>query len=372
MKVVILGLSITSSWGNGHATTFRGLVRSLAARGHDVLFLERSAPWYAQNCDLPQPPWGRTFIYDSFSELTGRFRDELGAADAVMLGSFVPDGAELARWLLRHTQGVKIFYDIDTPITLAKLARHETEYISRDVIPEFDLYLSFTGGPVLELLEQVYGARRARSLYCSADPLMYYPEERDCAWDLGYLGTYSPDRHEAMDRLLLEPALLSPAERMIVAGPLYPPEIRWPSNVRRVTHLAPSEHRAFYCSQRFTLNLTRGEMRRLGYSPSVRLFEAAACGTAIISDEWPGIDSFFEPGKDILVARSASEVLAYLSEISDEERTMIGRNARERVLSAHTAEHRAAELELYIRECQGTVLSPKENQHLPERLALAD
>ena len=360
LKIIILGLSITSSWGNGHATTFRGLVRELDKRGHEVLFLERDVPWYAENRDLPHPPYGRTELYTDLADLQARFGSDIRDADAVIVGSYVPEGVAVGAWVVKTARGVTGFYDIDTPVTLAKLGRKDYEYLSPDLIPQYDLYLSFTGGPTLDRLEQQYGSPRARPLYCSVDPNLYYPEAVPVRWDLGYLGTYSDDRQGPLERLMLKAARQQPKARFVVAGPQYPPEIRWPDNVDRTEHLPPKEHRGFYNAQRFTLNITREDMIRAGYAPSVRLFEAAACGVPIISDYWDGLETFFELGEELLVSRSPEDTLHYLREIPEKERQAIGARARERILGAHTAAHRAAELEGYLRDVltQRLVSSP--------------
>jgi spore maturation protein CgeB len=347
LRIVILGLSITSSWGNGHATTYRGLVRELTARGHDVLFLERDVPWYASNRDLPLPKYGSTALYLDLAELKRRFTAEVAEADVVIVGSYVPEGDEVGAWVTRTAHGLTAFYDIDTPVTLAKLARGEEEYLTPALIREYQLYLSFTGGPTLERLEEEFGSPMARPLYCSVDPKLYYPEATTLQWDLGYMGTYSDDRQPALTRLLIEPARAWAEGTFVVAGPQYPKTIRWPRNVRRVQHLPPERHRGFYNAQRFTLNLTRSDMIAAGFSPSVRLFEAAACGTPIISDYWDGLDTLFEPGTEILLARSREEVLESIRDIPDEERRAVGHRACLRVLAEHTAGHRAAELEGY-------------------------
>jgi spore maturation protein CgeB len=350
VKIVFLGLSVTSSWGNGHATTYRSLIRGLAARKHDVLFLERDKPWYAANRDLPDPPFGRTRLYTSLDDLKTRFRSEVRAADLVIVGSYVPEGVAVAHWALAAASGVTAFYDIDTPVTLAKLAAGDEEYLAASLIPLFDLYLSFTGGPTLRRLAREYGARGIRLLYCSVDPDLYYPERREPCWDLGYIGTYSKDRQPALDRLILGPARQWPEGRFVVAGPLYPESIVWPPNLSRVEHLPPGAHRKFYNSQRFTLNITRAGMIRAGYSPSVRLFEAAACGTPIISDYWPGLDEIFEPGREILAASSTADALRLVRETPESERRKIAQCARRRILDEHTCFQRAAQLEQYLLE----------------------
>jgi spore maturation protein CgeB len=240
-------------------------------------------------------------------------------------------------------------------VTLSKLERGDTEYLSRALVMRYDLYLSFTGGPTLRRLEKRFHARRPRALYCCVDASVYFPEPHPLEWDMGYLGTYSADRQPTLNRLLVGPARELPDARFCVAGSLYPEQIVWPGNVHRIHHLPPAAHRAFYNSQRFTLNVTRADMVRAGYSPSVRLFEAGACGIPIISDAWDGLDEVFSIGSEILVARTSDESLDYLREISDRERLAIGQRARARVLREHTAERRAEQLENYASELVGQI-----------------
>jgi spore maturation protein CgeB len=348
LNIVILGLSITSSWGNGHATTYRALVRELTARGHSVLFLERDVEWYASNRDLPRPPYGRTALYRDFKQLKDRFAQHIRNADVVVVGSYVMEGARIGEWVTRTARGLTAFYDIDTPVTLAQLSRGSVDYISTSLIPRYQIYFSFTAGPMLQVIEDRYGSPLAKPLFCSVDPQLYYPEALERKWDLGYMGTYSEDRQPALNELLLEPARLCPEGRFAVAGPQYPRNLRWPKNVRRYTHLPPAKHRGFYNRQKFTLNVTRANMVAAGYSPSVRLFEAAACGTPIISDYWPGLETFLQPNKEILVACSARDTLRFLRDLTEAERTRIGERARAKVLANHTARHRALEFESCI------------------------
>jgi spore maturation protein CgeB len=359
MTIVIIGLSITSSWGNGHASTYRALIRGLASRGHRVVFLERDAPWYAENRDLPDPPYCRVDLYTDVQELDRRYGEAIAAADLVIVGSYVPDGVAAIDVALRRASGPTAFYDIDTPVTLALLQGQGAEYIDRRQIPRFDLYLSFTGGPTLDRLERRFGARLARPLYCSVDLEIYRPELPDATEiDLGYLGTYSTDRQPTLDALLVAPARAWSAGRFLVAGAQYPDTISFPDNVQRVIHLSPRQHPAFYNRSRYTLNITRRAMIASGHSPSVRLFEAAACGTPIISDVWPGLNAFFTPEREILLARSTADVLRYLQELGDAERREIGERGRERVLAAHTSAHRAIELERYVSEVSGRLSTP--------------
>jgi spore maturation protein CgeB len=274
----------------------------------------------------------------------------LAEADLVIVGSYVPDGIAVIRLVSSIAAGIVAFYDIDTPVTLSRLAAGECPYITAALIAVLDLYLSFTGGPALKLLEDRYGARAARVLYCSVDPDRHKPNRTEPLWDLGYLGTYSADRQPTLDALMCQPARQWPGGRFAVAGSLYPTELSWPANLDRIEHFPPDRHGWFYSRQRFTLNITRADMIRMGYSPSVRLFEAAACGTPIISDWWPGLNTIFVPGRHLLVASSGSEVLSYLHDLPDDTRRQIATRARRHVLAHHTAAHRAVALENYVEE----------------------
>jgi spore maturation protein CgeB len=348
MKLVVLGLSLSSSWGNGHATTYRALLKALASGGHEILFLERDVPWYASHRDLAEPDFCELAYYRDLAELS-RWHAELASADAVIVGSYVPQGVDVGRMVQAQAEGVTAFYDIDTPVTLAKLARGDFEYLSPELIPGYDLYLSFTGGPTLGHIEGSYGAPAARALYCSVDAEAYQPMDSPKRWDLSYLGTYSPDRQPTLERLLIEVATQMPQHRFAVAGPQYPEGISWPANVERIEHLPPAEHALFYSASRFTLNVTRADMIEAGWSPSVRLFEAAACGTPIISDRWSGIETLFAPEREILLADDTDDVIAALRAQRGDE-SAIGNAGRTRVLAAHTAAHRATELETYLTE----------------------
>jgi spore maturation protein CgeB len=363
MRLVVFGLSLGSSWGNGHATTFRALLAAFAARGHEVLFLEREVPWYAgAHRDLADPPFCRLAYYRERTELE-HWRSEVAAADAVIVGSYVPEGVDVARFVHAIARGTTAFYDIDTPVTLAKLARGDFEYLSPEIIAGFDLYLSFTGGPILHRIESQYGAPAARALYCSVDPTVYRPWEVPKNWDLSYLGTYSPDRQPALTKLLVEPAHRCPHLRFAVAGPQYPSDIAWPENVERIDHLPPAEHARFYSASRMTLNITRADMIAAGWSPSVRLFEAGACGTPIVSDRWDGIESLFTPAREIVLADNTEDVIRALSRPAQH----LGTAARQRVLEAHTAEHRAAELERHLIEAGPRMLLAASEDRVPLR-----
>jgi spore maturation protein CgeB len=341
--LTFLGLSLSSSWGNGHATTFRALLKGLAELGHEVRFLERDMPWYRDNRDLPAPEFATLHLYDDLGDLTGPLADLIRDADAVIIGSYVPEGKQAARTACDLARGPVAFYDIDTPVTLARLAEGRCEYLDAAIVPLFDTYFSFTGGPVLQRLEQEFGARRAILLPCGVDPDLYRPLDVPLRWDLGYLGTYSEDRQPALERLLLEPARLRPDLRFVVAGPQYPPDLDWPANVERIEHLPPAEHPSFYSAQRFTLNVTRADMIAAGWAPSVRLFETSACGTPAISDRWPGLEDFFNTGESVLVADKTDDVLAIL-DMPSSSRDGYSAAARAEVMNAHSGSARARTL----------------------------
>ena len=350
MKIVICGLSITSSWGNGHATTFRALARSLHARGHEIVFFERDVEWYSSNRDLPDPNFCRVQLYDDWKSVLPTVRTEFRHADVAMVGSYFPDGVEAIREMLDSSAGIKTFYDIDTPITVAKLRTGDTDYIRQDQIAGLDVYFSFTGGPMLREIEVQLGAARAVPLYCSFDPERYhrYPVAKRFACDLSYMGTYAPDRQPKLEEFLCEPARRLKSSSFLVAGPQYPRSVRWPINVRRIMHLNPRWHPHFYSSSRITLNVTRRDMVQAGYSPSVRLFEAAACGAPIASDNWPGLETFFTPGKEILLPTSSDDMVRYLCDSSDDQLRRIGCAAQQRVVAEHTSEIRAREFEAAV------------------------
>jgi spore maturation protein CgeB len=357
MKIVVYGLSITSSWGNGHATTYRSLLKALARRGHSILFIEKDVPWYRDDRDMPHPEFCSVRLYQSWQSEQASLLALSLDADAVVVGSYFPDAIPAMHSLVESLRCPVLFYDIDTPVTLAALRQTgASPYLTTALIPHLTAYLSFTGGPVLNELEHTFGARRALAFYCSVDPDLYRHSARqaDYECDLSYLGTYAADRQPKLTSLLDGAARLLPRQHFLVAGPLYPAGTRWQPNVEHRAHIPPPDHPAFYCSSRFTLNLTRNDMVEAGYSPSVRLFEASACGATILSDLWPGLGDFLTPGEEILVPTDAEDVARILIHISDAERAILGGRARERILAEHTSAHRALQFEQIISNCQGS------------------
>jgi spore maturation protein CgeB len=346
MKLVIFGLTISSSWGNGHATVWRALCQALARRGHRVFFFERDVPYYASHRDLYEIPCGKLTLYSEWEAVLAQAERALADADVAMVTSYCPDGVAASELVL-GSRALRVFYDLDTPVTLEQLERgREVPYIGPLGLRDFDLVLSFTGGKALETLQSRLGARRVKPLYGSVDPDVHCRVAAVAQYraDLSYIGTYAEDRQGALEALFLEPARQLPEWRFLVAGAQYPSTFPWLANIFFVRHVAPPDHPALYSSSRLTLNVTRRAMVSMGYCPSGRLFEAAACATPILSDWWEGLDQFFEPGREILVTRGTEEALEAL-QLPDHELKRLASCARMRVLEQHSAERRAQQFE---------------------------
>lgn len=347
MRIVIFGLTVSSSWGNGHAALWRGLLRALLAGGHHVTFFERDQTFYAQHRDLVDlPDGGELVLYADWPDVLPRANEALAGADAALVTSYCPDGIAATDLVLESRVGVRCFYDMDTPVTLARLeAGENVSYIGPHGLRGFDLVLSYTGGAALDALRQRLGARRVEPLYGWVDPAQHFPAppRPQYAALLSYIGTYAEDRQAALEALLIEPARRRPAKRFVIAGAQYPASFPWTGNLYFVRHLPPTEHNAFYAASTLTLNVTRAAMARMGWCPSGRLFEAAACGTPVLSDAWEGMEAFFQPGEEILLARDTEDAMTALSQ-SPTALRRIGHRARERVLDEHTADRRARTL----------------------------
>lgn len=350
MKLTIFGLTLSSSWGNGHATPYRALLRGLHRLGHRCVFYEKDVEYYYWRRDFTSCDYCELVLYPEWLAVRARALADAAESDVVVVGSYCPEGARIGEELLGLPGPLHVFYDLDTPITLEKLQAGGLDYLTARQIPVYDLYLSFTGGEILRELEDAWGARRARPLYGCVDPEVYarVPPRQEYQCRLSYMGTHSPDRQHKLERLFLEPARQLPVERFLLAGSLYPWDWTWPLNVERFDHVAPADHPALYSSSRATLNITRDGMARAGYCPSGRFFEAAACGTPILSDWWQGLHEFFGP-EEIVVVGNETDVIAALSRDDVELARMAGR-ARQRTLEEHTGEHRARQLLNFLEE----------------------
>ncbi len=344
-KIVIFGLTVSSSWGNGHATLWRALLRSLTSEGHEAVFFERDVPYYASTRDLHQGAGYDLVLYRDWSEALPLAEAALNGADVALVTSYCPD-ARAATDLVTSKPLLHVFYDLDTPVTLDRLDRgEEVDYLPPDGFARFDLVLSFTSGRALDEITSRLGARRAVPLNGSVDTAAHHPVTplQQFESDLSYLGTYAPDRQERVEQLFVGAARQLPEKRFVLGGSMYPREFPWTDNIYFFDHVAPPEHPAFYCSSKLTLNVTRGAMARRGYCPSGRLFEAAACGTPVLSDTFEGLETFFEPGKEILLAESTEAAIEALKAPAA-ELAKIGEAARKRTLAEHTSEVRARQM----------------------------
>ena len=365
MKITVFGLTISSSWGNGHATPYRAILRALHRMGHQVLFFEKDVPYYKLRRDFDSCDYCYLVLYEDWQQVRRHALREAAESDVVITASYLPEGVQINDEILDLARPLRVFYDLDTPVTLANMEKEGVQYLRREQIPEFDLVLSFTGGQALEELEQTYGARMARSLYGCVDPDDYSRVEAspELACDLSYMGTYAPDRQQKVDELFLETEHRHPEKQFLLAGSLYPWEWRWPANVRRIEHVAPHDHPKLYSSSRLTLNITRGDMARWGWCPSGRFFEAAACATPLITDWWEGLDRFFDVEQDLQVVSRADEVERALTTENEDLQKMASR-ARERTLHEHTGDIRARQLLGHIEEAFSSAPGQRESSAL--------
>lgn len=356
MRIAIFGLTISSSWGNGHATLWRGLCKALVNLGHEFIFFERDMPCYASARDwaaLPPSLDGSTLVlYPDWSTIEARARRELADCDAAIVSSFCFDAQAASDAIFDARHPLAVFYDLDTPVTLDALrSGKQVPYIPWRGLGDFDLVLSYTGGAALEALRSDLCAHRVRTLYGHVDPDVYRPVDPVPRYRaaLSWLGAYSADRQTMLEELFVAAARQRPDQKFLIAGAHYPEHFPWSKNVYFVDPLPAEDHAAFFSSSRLNLNVTREPMVRMGWCPSGRLFKAAACATAVLSDEWCGLDDFYTPGEQILVARDTEDTLAAL-DMSDARLRSIGRAARERTLDEHTSLHRARQLIHYLEE----------------------
>lgn len=352
MRIVIFGLTISSSWANGHATLWRGLCRAWAEQRHHVCFFEKDVSYYATHRDLTSTSGYELVLYSSWDSVQKMAETALRDCDAAIVTSYCPDARAASDQILQSSAAVKIFYDLDTPVTLDKLRGGDpVDYLPEYGLGAFDLVLSFTGGSALDELRTRLGARRVAPLYGSVDANFYQPVAAADHYraDLSYLGTYAADRQPKLERLFIQPARQLRNKKFLIGGAQYPDNFPWCENVYFVRHVAPPQHPAFYCSSRATLSVTRSAMAKMGYCPSGRLFEAAACGTPIVSDSWRGLEEFFGPEKEIFLASRPEHVSEVLS-MPASELQKVGAAARKRVLAHHTAQHRSQEFLRLVEE----------------------
>lgn len=345
MKIVIFGLSISSSWGNGHATIWRGLISALTGMDHQVIFFEKDVDYYAGNRDFEKCNGLKLVFYEKWDQIKNEAKECVREADVSIVTSYCPDAINACA-ILNYGGGLKVFYDLDTPVTLSNIESGRWPfYIPENGLGQFDLVLSYTGGGAIKKIKEILGARLAVPLYGSADPQLHFPTCRMDKYssDLSYLGTYAEDRQGKLEELFIKPAAILKKKQFLLAGAQYPNSFKLSRNVTYLPHVAPPEHSCFYCSSSFTLNITRTAMAVMGYCASGRLFEAALCEVPVLSDSWIGMETFFNPGEEIILVKSAKDVVNALK-MPLIERQIIAKAARRRVLREHTAEKRAQEL----------------------------
>jgi spore maturation protein CgeB len=334
-------MAISSSWGNGHATLLRGLARALVKRENKLIFFEKDTPYYRTNRDYFGEKDIEVNIYSSWETIKEKVSMIVDSSDVALVTSYCPDGHEASNCVINSHCKVKLFYDLDTPVTINTVLNGTIPfYLPMHGLSEFDAVLSYTGGTALEIQKTLFHAKKTFPLYGSVDPSIHYPRPSTSEYVLSYLGTYSTDRHLSFSRLFLEPAKRLSHLKFLLGGSQYPSIMDWPQNISCIEHISPQKHPDFYSSGLFTLNITRSVMAEMGYCPSGRLFEAAACEVPIISDYWIGLEDFFDCSNEIIIVDSTHSAIDKLGMQLD-KRQKIAKAAKERVLLYHTCEKRA-------------------------------
>jgi spore maturation protein CgeB len=347
MRIAWFGSSLVSSYWNGAATYYRGLVRALHARGHRISFYEPDAYDRQDHRDLRDPSWAEVVVYEP--EGWEAVLDGARRADVVVKASGVGvNDTELEAGVLELGGPLAVFWDVDAPATLARLERDPGDAL-RGLIPRYDLVLTYGGGdPVVQRYEAL-GARECVPVYNALDPETHHPVPSEPRWasDLAFLGNRLPDREERVEEFLVRAALLAPNRSFLLGGAGWE-DRSLPGNVRRVGHVPTAAHNAFNCSPLAVLNVSRESMATNGFSPATRLFEAAGAGACLISDAWAGIERFLEPGEEVIVAQDGEGVAGVLEELTPARAGTIGARARRRLLAEHTYAGRAVQVEALL------------------------
>ncbi|ETR79244.1 hypothetical protein X566_01155 [Afipia sp. P52-10] len=348
MKLCFFGSSLVSSYWNGAATYYRGLLKALAELGHEITFYEPDAFERQAHRDMADPDWARVVVYPGTADGWKRaLEDAARQADVLVKASNIGVfDAELDEALSDiRSPALRIYWDVDAPATLEEMAATPQHHLHR-VIPRYDLVLTYGGGrPVIDGYRAV-GARDCIPIYNALDPHTHFPVQpsQTFAADLGFLGNRMPDREARVDTFFLETATLLPDKAFVIAGSGWDDKAM-PPNVRRIGHLGTGLHNTFFCSTLATLNINRASMARYGYSPPTRIFEAAGAGACLITDRWPGIEDFLEPDREVLVAASAAEVARHVADLTPARAEQLATRARHRILADHTYAHRARDVD---------------------------
>jgi spore maturation protein CgeB len=352
MNIAFFGSSLVSAYWNGAATYYRGIIRALAGRGHKVTFYEPDAYDRQQHRDIADPEWARVVVYSANGEDgVSRALDDARGADVVVKASGVgvfDELLEAAVLELKTPTTSIIFWDVDAPATLDRVQSDAADAFLR-CIPRYDMICTYGGGDPVIRAYMALGAAACVPIYNALDPDTHHPVPADprFAADLGFLGNRLPDRERRVEQFFLDAAAARPQRRFLLGGSGWHDK-PMPGNVSCVGHVYTRDHNAFNCTPLAVLNINRDSMARYGFSPPTRVFEAAGAAACLITDAWEGIEAFLEPGREVLVAHSGSEVVEHLDRLDRQSAVRIGQAAYRRVLAEHTYTHRAALLEAVI------------------------
>ena len=352
MKIAFYGSSLLSSWWNGAATYYRGLLRDLASRGYDITFYEPDAYERQQHRDMDPPEWARSVVYPATAQGLRNVLEDARAADVVIKASGVGVfDDELIAGIVEHARpgALKIFWDVDAAATLDEM-RLNADHPVRRALPSLDLVLTYGGGPPVVEAYEGFGAARCAPIYNALDPVTHHPVEPDArfAADLSLLGNRLPDREERVEEFFLEPAAALPERRFLIGGNGWETKAM-PANVRHLGHVFTTEHNAFNCTPLAVLNVARDSMAHIGFSPATRVFEAAGAAACLITDAWEGIELFLKPDEEVLIARDGQDVAEHMRTLTPERARAVGEAALRRVLAEHTYEHRGAEVDAILK-----------------------
>lgn len=353
MRMAFYGSSLLSSYWNGAATYYRGLIAALARKGHRVTFYEPDAYGRQERRDIEPPDWCNVVVYEANQDGLSRVVAQAGAADVVVKASGVGvyDDELLAGVMAAARPGaLRIFWDVDAPATVAAM-RAEPAMPLRRALPALDMVLTYGGGPPIVAAYEALGARRCVPVYNALDPHTHHPVPQDprFACDLAFLGNRLPDREGRVETFFLEPAARMPGRRFLIGGAGWDGRAL-PANVRDLGHVSTRDHNAFNVTPLAVLNVARDSMAEVGFSPATRVFEAAGAGACLITDAWDGIEQFLRPGTEVLVARDGKDVEEHLATLDDEAARRIGNAARRRILGEHTYDRRADQVDRLLAE----------------------
>lgn len=352
MKIAFYGSSLVSSYWNGAATYYRGILKALHARGYQITFYEPDAFDRQQHRDIDPPPYARSVVYPATPDALGAVLAEAGEADIVVKANGVGVfDAELLHGIVRHARAdaLKIFWDVDAAATLDEM-RGDASHPVRAVLPDLDMVLTYGGGPPVVDAYTGFGAAQCVPIYNALDPDTHHPVPRDerFACDLAFLGNRLPDREARVEEFFLKPAATLPDQSFLIGGNGWETKAM-PANVRHRGHVYTAEHNAFNCTPRAVLNVARDSMAHIGFSPATRVFEAAGAAACLITDAWEGIEQFLAPDREVLVARDGQDVADHLAALTPERAEAIGRAALARVLAEHTYDLRAEQVDALFR-----------------------